>query len=93
MNVYLFCYAPLTQAAVEMLVCVPTCSECVKVLSIDYGISCSSGEYYAGAAVALGTLACFTVAVPLLLVLVAKKAVVARDSAIPTPWPVSSALL
>ena len=43
LSVYLFCYTPLTQAAVEMLVCVPTCSDnigptqCHDVMNIDYG--------------------------------------------------------
>jgi hypothetical protein len=50
LSVYLFCYAPLTQSAIEMLICVPTCSEaaCPEVLFIDFGVTCDSVEYRSG---------------------------------------------
>ena len=76
-NVYLYCYAPLTQvgrrrvslevgpapafwgnltpfsrtqSAIELLICVPTCSDptCPDVLYIDFGVACDSSEHRSG---------------------------------------------
>ena len=54
-SVYLFCYSPLTQSAIELLICVPTCSDaaCPEVLSIDFGVTCDSAEYHFGVGAAV----------------------------------------
>ena len=65
-----------------MLVCTNTCSEgedCIRVLEIDYSISCDSPQFYRGAYVAAATLVTCVVLVPLGLVFKAKKSVRMRD--------------
>jgi hypothetical protein len=54
-SVYLFCYSPLTQSAIELLICVPTCSDaaCPEVLSIDFGVTCDGAEYHSGVGAAV----------------------------------------
>jgi hypothetical protein len=81
-NILLFCYTPLTQAAVRMLVCTDTCSEgedCLRVLEIDYSISCDSSQFIVGAYVAVATLVTCVILVPLVLMFKAKRSVRIRD--------------
>ena len=83
-NVYLFCYAPLTQSAIELLICVHTCSDptCPEVLYIDFGVACGSSEHRSGFTAAVVTLLLFTAAVPAFLLLTARRSVAARDAAL-----------
>jgi hypothetical protein len=69
-----------------MLVCVPTCSEtdgsCPEVLSIDYGVSCDSSEFQRGRVVALTTLTILGFAIPVWLLVKARRAVKLRDASL-----------
>eukprot|EP01052_Picozoa_sp_SAG31_P002896 SAG31_NODE_105_length_25008_cov_17.439399_9_plen_170_part_00 len=70
LNTYLFCYAPLTQNAVQMLICVNTCNDgtdCEMVMEVDYGLACSSSGVKHAQVVAVLVLAIMCLAVPLLL--------------------------
>ena len=113
LHIYLFCYAPITAAAIQMLACVDTCttgteceqikgcqntiqpSGCVRsgpclfnasvsaqVLGIDYGITCSSDQYWQGATTAIATLTLFTFLVPLFLVIRVRSAIRRRDASL-----------
>ena len=51
LNIFLFVYAPLTQSAVQMMICVETCTggaECVRVMEIDYSMRCDSADVQGG---------------------------------------------
>ena len=85
LNAYLFCYAPLTYAAIEMLVCVPTCGSegCYDVLSIDYGVSCwVTPAFYVGFAAGLTTLVVFSILIPAYLLKLAKRSVLQRSASL-----------
>jgi hypothetical protein len=82
LNIYLFCYAPITGSAIELLVSVKTCAvgeDCGRVLDIDFGISATSDEYWEGAAAASATIVVFTVLVPVFLAFKARAAIKRRD--------------
>jgi Ca2+-binding EF-hand superfamily protein len=82
LNIYLFCYSPITGSAIELLVAVKTCKvgeDCGRVLDVDFGISATSDEYWEGAAAASVTIVVFTVLVPIFLVFKARAAIKRRD--------------
>lgn len=86
-NVYLFCYAPATQSALEMLICkdlAETCDNenpelCVSVLAIDYSIECAGPEYFAARVTAIFTLAMVVAVLPIGLLSYGKKVVEKRQ--------------
>ena len=85
LNDFLLCFAPLTKAAIDQLICVESCTigaECVQVLAIDFGVSCSSTEFRSGAIAALLTLALCGLLTPVLLLHWARRSLKARNTAL-----------
>jgi hypothetical protein len=84
LNTFIFCYAPLTAAAIQMMICVETCSadECTRVMQSDFGVECPSSDQRLGTMVALATLVVFCVMIPAFLLRKAKTSVKARDASL-----------
>jgi hypothetical protein len=83
LSIYLFCYAPITGSAIELLVSIKTCTvgeDCGRVLDIDFGISATSNEYWEGTLAATATIVVFTVLVPIFLAVKARAAIKRRDN-------------
>lgn len=83
LNVYMFAFFPMIKAAIAVLVCVDTSSEtseaAPKVLAVDYGISCSSLQWWVSACFAVATLVATAVLVPAFLVRKARNSVRLRE--------------
>ena len=83
LNIYLFSFAPLTQAAIEMIVCVRTSAEETKetpyVLVVDYGISCQSDEFHRVAMFSAASIVVLIVLIPAYLIRKSKKSRAGRD--------------
>jgi hypothetical protein len=84
LNTFIFCYAPLTAAAIQMMICVKTCEaeECTRVMQSDFGVECPSNEQHIGTMVALATLIVFCGVIPAFLLYKAKTSVKARDASL-----------
>jgi hypothetical protein len=86
-QVFLLCFAPLTKAAIDQLMCVESCAagvECAQVLAIDYGVSCTggAGEFRAGAIAAVVVLVLLGLLVPAWLARAARRSRKARNAAL-----------
>ena len=71
LNIFLFCYAPLTQSAVQMMICIDTCTdgaECVAVMEIDFGMHCDSADVNRAQLAAFGVLFGMCVFIPGVLI-------------------------
>ena len=78
LQLYLFCYQPITQACIQMLICRSMSEEgecmesdaaCRSVLVMDYSVECSDDneDYTRGRMTALSVLGVFVVIVPIFL--------------------------
>jgi predicted outer membrane repeat protein len=68
-NVYLFCFAPLSRSAIEALVCVETCTDaniddCTHVVAADMGVRCYEGEHAVAMVLGWVVLALMLVIIP-----------------------------
>ena len=88
LNIYLFSYAPVTQACLEMLVCkqmsesCPEDSEdpaCGHYLAIDFSIECDANEYKSTYRTALGILLLIVILIPVGLLYLTKRTVAHRS--------------
>lgn len=85
-NVFLFCYMPATQAAIEILICkkmTETCRDdspelCISVLATDFSVECAGPQYFIARGTALASLAIFVVVLPVVLLTLGKSAVEKR---------------
>jgi Ca2+-binding EF-hand superfamily protein len=84
LGMYLFVFTPLTRDAIAKLVCVPTSSETTEnapeVLSTDFSVSCSSGEFRAMAILSWLTIFTVLLAIPSFLVYKTKESRKRRDA-------------
>ncbi len=63
-------YAPLTQSAVQMMICVETCTDgevCESVMELDFGMVCSSGDVQRAMVTAIAVLVVMCVLIPAML--------------------------
>jgi hypothetical protein len=72
LNAYMFCFAPLTRAAVEALLCKPTCkdtdtADCTVYLAKDMGVRCNEGQHITAIIMAVLVLLVFAVIIPIWL--------------------------
>jgi Ca2+-binding EF-hand superfamily protein len=89
LNVYLFCYQPITQACIQMLICRSMSEEgscaasdaaCRSVLVLDWSVLCDDGsDYLRVRAVAISILCLFVLVVPIFLLQICATIVTQRD--------------
>ena len=84
LNVFLFCFAPLTRSSIEALVCVKTCAEgdaadCGPVLMTDMAVKCWVGDHLLAAAFAVLVLVVVALAIPAALLRLVRRSRRRRD--------------
>ena len=88
-NVFMFCFAPLTRSSIEALTCVETCTDdddvnCVTVLKADMAVQCWSDDHLWTAGFALTLLIVVALVVPIQLLRIVRRAREQRDASLPT---------
>ena len=91
-NVFMFCFAPLTRSSIEALTCVETCTDvddddvadspCVPVLKQDMAVQCWRDDHIFTACFAATLLVVVAVAVPIQLLRIVRRAREQRDASL-----------
>jgi hypothetical protein len=84
LHVFMFCFAPLTRASVQALVCRDTCAggseDCRPILVFDYAVSCYDADHYVVMMFAVIALLVCVVIVPSFLFVHVRREILRRDA-------------